>query len=71
MRTRYELWQCPAKGTLMFVPAGNGLARLLLGPAAAVVWSVEAESWEEAQAQKRQFLSRWANRPAEAGDADA
>lgn len=54
-RVTYELWR-DVHGNYSFFPRGNGPARDAVGPQGELVWSVEAESWDEAVAAQRQYL---------------
>jgi len=53
---RYELWKGPEG--FSFFPESNEEARSLLHPAAKLVWSCTAFSWEEAQMKKHNYL-KW------------
>jgi hypothetical protein len=51
---RYELWE--DESGVSFFPASDITFRNLLSPTAKLIWSCEAESWEEAQSKKHQYL---------------
>lgn len=51
---KYELWK-ESDGDSFFAQ-DNASMRSLLGPAAILVWTVEADSWKEAQSKKHEFL---------------
>lgn len=51
---RYELWQ--DKGGYTFFPENNNTARNLLLADAELIWTVEADSFEEAQTKKHEYL---------------
>ena len=53
-RKKYELWQ--ESSGYSFFPESSESARRLLEPGATLIWSVEAESWDEAQTKKHEFL---------------
>jgi hypothetical protein len=53
-KKRYELWR--EGNSYSFFPEDSESARRLLEPGAELVWEVEANSWEEAQARKHEFL---------------
>ena len=54
MPTRYELWKEP--DGYSFFPEGNASAKGLLSCQAELVWTVEADSWDEANRKKNEFL---------------
>lgn len=51
----YELWHSQTAGCHTFFPSGSAAAEQL-EPDAVLIWSTEAESWEDAQRQKHEFL---------------
>jgi hypothetical protein len=53
--TTYELWR-DAEGNYAFFPRDNAQARAGVGETSELVWSVEAASWDEAMAARRQYL---------------
>lgn len=53
-RKAYELWR-DVDGNYSFFPRENGPARDAVAQGE-LVWTVEAESWEEAVAAQRQYL---------------
>lgn len=56
MPRKYELWKESGEGAYSFFPADNESARKLLSSAAELIWTVEADSWEEAQRKKNSYL---------------
>lgn len=55
MAVRYELWE-DDDGSLSFFPEDNESFRKSLGPAARLIWSCVADSWEQAQSLKHEHL---------------
>ena len=51
---KYELWK--DSDGYSFFPQDNASMRSLLGPGAVLIWTVEADSWEEAQTMRHEFL---------------
>ena len=51
----YELWHSQTAGCHTFFPSGSAAADQL-EPDAVLIWTTDAESWEEAQRQKHEFL---------------
>ncbi len=52
---KYELWHSEQENSYTFCEAGRG-GECLLPSDARCIWTVEAASWEEAQAQKHSYL---------------
>ncbi|MCB1245305.1 MAG: hypothetical protein R3F31_25895 [Verrucomicrobiales bacterium] len=52
----YELWHSAIDGCYTFIPSGPGNSRAALEPDALLIWTVEAENWEEAQTKKHHYL---------------
>lgn len=50
----YELWK--ELDGYSFFPEDNSIARSLLAPGAVLVWTVDANDWNEAQSKKHEFL---------------
>ena len=55
MKSTYELWQS-ADGSYAFFDANENDVRDRLDDTAKLLWTVEADSWEEAQAKKHEYL---------------
>jgi hypothetical protein len=53
---RYELWHSEADGEYTFIPAEDAAPHPDSGTGARLIWTVDAASWEEAQAKKHEFL---------------
>jgi hypothetical protein len=53
---RYELWHSAADGEYTFFPADAAALHPDRGAGARLIWTVDAASWEEAQAKKHEFL---------------
>lgn len=53
---KYELWHSEQEGSLAFFEASDERGRDLIPDDAQLILVVEAESWEEAQAKKHDFL---------------
>ena len=51
----YELWR-DVGGTWSFFPRDNAKARSRMGAGAELVWSVEAQTFDEALAAQREYL---------------
>jgi hypothetical protein len=51
---KYELWK--ESDSYSFFPDDNLRRRSLLGAEAVLLWTVEADNWEEAQSRKHDFL---------------
>jgi hypothetical protein len=60
--TRFELWKVGTGHA--FFPVTNEAAHKLLPPGAKLVWTVEAESWDEARARMHRFLGWQPYKPA-------
>ena len=60
---KYELWK--ESNSYSFFPTDNVSMRALLGSQAVLLWTVEAESWNEAQSKKHEFLGWEPYRPME------
>lgn len=58
---RYELWHSESEGCHTFFPSNQRPDDL--EPDARLIWTVEAATWEEAQAAKHQFLGWEPYRP--------
>jgi hypothetical protein len=58
---RFELWKEP--DGFSFFPSDNDSARAALEPDAKLIWTVEAESWEEASKRKNEYLGWEEYRP--------
>jgi hypothetical protein len=50
---KYELWQ--ESDSVSFIPENNVESRAHLEPGAKLIFSCEADSWEEAKAKMEQF----------------
>jgi hypothetical protein len=50
---KYELWQ--ESDSVSFIPENNVGSRAQLEPGAKLIFSCEADSWEEAKAKMEQF----------------
>lgn len=53
---KYELWESIEGGGYSFFPADNASARALLEPDDRLIWTVEANSWEEASQAQYNYL---------------
>lgn len=53
---RYELWHSAADGEYTFFPADDADLHPDRGEGARLIWTVDAASWDEAQAKKHEFL---------------
>jgi hypothetical protein len=53
-KKKYELWK--ESDGYSFFPEDSDSARNLLRKDAKLVWTVEANSWEEAQSRKHEYL---------------
>ena len=53
---RYELWQDDTDVSLSFFPEDSESFRARLGPHAKLIWSCQADSWEQAQSMKHEYL---------------
>ena len=53
---RYELWRTADGGQDSFFPTNNDSARNLLEPDARLIWTCEANSWNEAQQKRYDFM---------------
>jgi hypothetical protein len=58
LNVKYELWHSPNGRTDIYtlLAAGAPRAAALLEPDATVVWTVEAETWDEACRKQHEFL---------------
>lgn len=53
---QFQLWHSPSANAFTFVPAEPPPALSLIEDDARLMWTVEADSWDEAQAKKHEFL---------------
>jgi hypothetical protein len=58
-RDRWELWAADSGHDLSFFPVGNESARRLLRPDANLVWTVEADSYDDAMTKYYEHMG-WA-----------
>lgn len=54
--TKYELWYSREDGSLSFFEKADEISRKLLSRDAELIWEVEAQSWDEAQVKKHEFM---------------
>lgn len=62
---QYELWQ--EGDDYSFFPVDNDSAREALSPDAKLIWTVEADGWEEACKKRNEFLGWDEYRPLQDG----
>lgn len=65
---RYELWHSESEGCHTFFPANQRPADLTAD--ARLIWTVEADTWENAQTAKHEFLGLEAYQPMETDPTD-
>ena len=53
---RYELWHSEVDGEFTFFPADDADLHPDRGAGARLIWTVDAVTWDEAQAKKHEFL---------------
>ena len=55
---KYELWHSHDRGSDVYtlLPAGAQREQTLLEPNAKVIWTIDAESWNEACQKQHEFL---------------
>jgi hypothetical protein len=53
---KYELWSSESENSDSFFPAENDSARDLLAPDAKLIHVIEANSWNEAQQKRYDFM---------------
>ncbi len=53
-KARYELWK--DENSYSFFPKDNESAKNLLSAEASLIWTVDADSWEEANRMKNEYL---------------
>jgi hypothetical protein len=65
---KYELWHAQLDGIDVYtlLEAGAPRAEHMLEPGAQVIWTVDAETWDEARRAQHKFLGWEPYRPLEA-----
>ncbi len=53
---KYELWHSATENAFTFFPSESSPTQGALEPDARQLWTVEAATWNEAQAKKHEFL---------------